>query len=76
LIGDEQEDFTHWRKATDWLQLCKGNAVLWEANIPASAQIEVSGNKVFVVYKHKQYVMRRPIVVPNHFRKQMVIGKE
>ncbi|HVS81790.1 MAG TPA: hypothetical protein VHE60_08645 [Pyrinomonadaceae bacterium] len=55
----------------DWLQLCKGNAVLWETDIPATARIEVSGNKVFVVYKHKQRFVRRPVVLPNHFGKPM-----
>lgn len=53
----------------DKLRLCRRNGVLWETSIPANARLEVSGNKVFVSYRHNKHLVRRRISIPQHFAK-------
>ena len=57
----------------DTLTLCRGNSILWEAEIPAGASIQVRGDKVFVVTKRRNLVVRREVAIPPHFDKP--IGK-
>ncbi len=57
----------------DKLTLCRGNSILWETEIPAGARIQVRGDKVFVVTKRKNRVVRREVAIPRHF--DQPIGK-
>jgi len=50
----------------DQVTLCKGNAILWNSEIPAMAKIEVAGKRVFVVYRHKKRSVRWPLEIPFH----------
>ena len=51
------------------LQLCKGNAILWEAQIPQGARIKITGNNVFVRYRRKHRVVQKHLEVPKDFGK-------
>jgi hypothetical protein len=55
----------------DTLSLCKGNAVLWEADIPAETSLEVRGNKVSLRYKRHGHVVRTRIGLPRRFGKSL-----
>jgi hypothetical protein len=57
------------RMIWDGLDLCRRDTILWTTDIPPGAEIKVSGNKVFAVYKQNRRVVRRPIVIPRHFGK-------
>jgi outer membrane protein assembly factor BamB len=57
----------------DKLTLCRGNSILWETEIPAGARVQVRGDKVFVVTKRKNRIVRREVAIPRHFDKP--IGK-
>jgi outer membrane protein assembly factor BamB len=55
----------------DKLTLCRGNAVLWDTEIPAGARIRVSGKRVFMIYRHKKHLVRVPFSVPPHLSKPL-----
>ena len=61
------------RTIPDELTLCRGNAILWETDIPKGTKIEVRGNKVFGVIRRKNQIRRREIIVPRNLGKP--IGK-
>ncbi|MEA2203242.1 MAG: hypothetical protein QOE77_18 [Blastocatellia bacterium] len=48
----------------DSVSLCRGNDVLWKADIPAKAHLKVSGDRVFVVYRRHQRTVRWPLHIP------------
>lgn len=57
----------------DHLTLCRGNAILWDTHIPASARIKVQGNKVYALIRRKNRATIREIAIPRSFGKP--IGK-
>jgi len=57
------------RSIKDNLTLCRGNTILWDTEIPALAQIQVSGKRVFVIYSHKKRLVRVPLNIPLHLSK-------
>jgi hypothetical protein len=57
----------------DELRLCRGNSILWHTEIPAGAGIQVREDKVFVVIKRKNQIVRQGVAVPRHFDRP--IGK-
>lgn len=61
------------RDLADYLTLCKGNAILWEINIPAGSRIEVRGGKVFGLIRRKRHIVRTEIMIPRSLGKP--IGK-
>ena len=52
----------------DYLSLCKGNDVMWQSSIPANSRISVSGNKVFVVFRQRNRIVKWPLRIPARFR--------
>jgi outer membrane protein assembly factor BamB len=52
----------------DSLSLCKGNDVMWQSSIPANSRISVSGNKVFVVFRQRNRIVKWPLRIPARFR--------
>jgi hypothetical protein len=61
------------RTIKDDLTLCRGNAILWQTDIPAGTKIEVRGSKVFGVIKRKNRIIRQEIIIPRNLSKP--IGK-
>jgi hypothetical protein len=57
----------------DNLTLCRGNTILWDTHIPASAKIKVQGNKVYALFRRKKQTIVREIAIPRSFGKP--IGK-
>jgi len=53
----------------DDLSLCRGNDILWETHIPSNSRLKVLGNRVFIVYKQRGKVVRRPVIIPRRFGK-------
>jgi len=51
-----------------YLSLCKGNDVMWQSSIPANSRISVSGNKVFVVFRQRNRIVKWPLRIPARFR--------
>jgi hypothetical protein len=50
--------------------LCKGNSIFWYSEIPARAKIEVSGKRVFIVYKRRSQLVRKPLNIPSHLKRR------
>lgn len=57
----------------DHIILCKGNARLWKADVPAGTKIQVRGSRVFALLKRKNRIMRQEIAIPRNLNKP--IGK-
>lgn len=51
----------------DQLSLCKGNSILWQSPIPAGAEIQVRNDRLFIVVRRRNGVLRRAVRVPHHF---------
>jgi hypothetical protein len=52
----------------DFVYLCRGNDVLWGANIPAKGRLRISGDKVFLVFLRHNRIVRWSLRIPHHPR--------
>ncbi|HVS81600.1 MAG TPA: hypothetical protein VHE60_07680 [Pyrinomonadaceae bacterium] len=57
------------RRIENNLSLCRGNSLLWETHIPANSRVEVTGNRVLVVFTQNKRAVRRRIIIPHRFGK-------
>jgi hypothetical protein len=51
----------------DHLWICRGNSILWEADIPVRSRIEIEGNKFVAVRKRSGRILKKLIAVQHKF---------
>jgi hypothetical protein len=55
------------RGIKDHLSICRGNSILWDADIPVGSRIEIKGNELVTVRKRTGRLLRKAIAVPDKF---------